>query len=95
VSVRAVVADGVVDEVGDQAFDQSGIPDGRRGCEVLGQVDAFPDGSVTAGGEHAGDDLREIDRVPAGGPVLAGGQGEQGVDEPFLMSAQGAAAVAA
>ena len=34
-------------------------------------------------------DLGEVEGVPAGDAALAGGQGEQCLDEPFLVSAQG------
>lgn len=40
VPVGMVMADGVVDEVGHEAFDQSRVPGCHRGCEVFGEVDA-------------------------------------------------------
>ena len=45
-------------------------------------------GLVAAGGEHVRDDVGEVEGVPAGDAALAGGQGEQCLDEPFLVSAQ-------
>jgi len=83
-----VVADGVVDEVGDEAFDQSPVPGRHCGREVFGEVDAFPCCLVVAGGEHSSDDLGEVEGVAAGDAALAGGQGEQCLDEPFLVFAK-------
>ena len=88
VSVRVVVADGVVDEVGDEAFDQSRVPGRQRGRQVFGEVDASLCHLVAAGCEHSSDDVGEVDGVPAGDAALAGGQGEQGVDEALLVSAK-------
>ena len=44
---------------------------------------------VAAGGEHSRDDFGEVEGVPAGHAALAGGQGEQCLDELLLVSAEG------
>jgi hypothetical protein len=56
---------------------------------VFGKVDAFLRGSVAAGGEYVLNAVGKVDGVPAGDTPFAGGQGEQCLDEPFLVSAKG------
>ena len=43
---------------------------------------------VAAGGEHSCRRSSEVEGVPAGDAALAGGQGEQRFDEPFLVPAE-------
>ena len=86
--VGVVVADGVVDEVGDEAFDQSRVPGRHCRRQVFGEVHASLCSPVATGGKHSCDDSGEVEGVPAGDAALAGGQGEQCLDEPFLVSAE-------
>ena len=55
---------------------------------MFGEVDVFLCCLVAAGGEHSCDGLGEVEGVAAGDAALAGGQGEQCLDEPLLMSAE-------
>src|ERR1022692_367899 len=56
---------------------------------MLGEVNACICCLVAGGGEPSGADLGGVEGVPAGDAALAGGQGEQCLDEPLLVSAKG------
>ncbi|MFH8219253.1 hypothetical protein ACH4C2_10740 [Streptomyces sp. NPDC018057] len=83
------MAYGVVDEVGDEAFDQPRAPGRGGGREASGEVDAAVPRPDLPGGEYSFDDLGEVERVPAGDAALAGGRREQRPDEPLLVLAEG------
>jgi hypothetical protein len=93
-AVVAVVAKCVVDEVGDGSFRQCLVADHerRRQGDVHGQ--AARGYLRPPGGEHVAGDGGEVDRVAAREAALAPGQGEQRVDEPFLLSGGGNGALA-
>lgn len=88
-SLLVVVADGVVDEVGDEAFDQPWIPARHCGRQMFGQVDASVCCLVATGGQHSFDDLGEVEGVPTRDSTLAGGEDEECLDEPLLVFAEG------
>ena len=83
-----VVAQGVIDEVGDQPFDQCGVACGWGRNEGGGDPDASAFGFMSASGEHGVGDLGEVEVFPVFDSSLAGGQGEEGVDESFLVLAE-------
>jgi hypothetical protein len=74
-----------VDEVGHEAPDQPRVPGGHGGRQVLRDQEAALGSQVLARGDLPLDDVGEVEGDPAGGAALAGGQGEQGVDEPLLV----------
>ena len=84
-----VVADGVVDEVGDEAFDESGVAVERGGADggLDVQSEAF---GVEAGARQDGlADVREVGSLSVVEPALAAGEGEEGFDEAFLFPVGG------
>ena len=83
-----VVAQRVVDEVGHEPLDESGVAGGRCRAErgINGDSAAF--GLSSAAGDDGFGDLVEIDRLPLFGAVFAGRQREQRLDEAFLLVAE-------
>jgi hypothetical protein len=61
-----VVADRVVDEVGDEAPDETRIPGRHRRRQVSGEDDAPLGRLLAAGGEHSRGDLGQVEGIPAG-----------------------------
>ena len=51
-------------------------------------ADASPLGFLSASGEHGVGDSGEIEVLPVFDSSLAGGQGEESVDQPFLVLAE-------
>jgi hypothetical protein len=80
-----VVPDGVVDQVGHQAFGQIGVPGGAGGGEAGLDAHTQAVRFAPAAVHHPGGHLGEVERFPAPQPALTAGQGEQRVDEPFLL----------
>ena len=82
---RPVVPDGVVDQVGDQPFGQTGIAEGGGGPEVGLQGHAAGPGLVVAGGHDGADHVAQVESFLPVETALAAGQGEQRLDEPLLL----------
>ena len=88
VAAGQVVPDGVVDEVGDQAFGQARVACRRGRGELGGEADAVALGIAASGQEHIAGDVGEVKGLRVLDPALAVGQGEQGRDEALLPVAQ-------
>ena len=87
VAVGEVVDDGVVDEVGDEAFDESGVAVERRGSE--GGLDVQPE-AVEAGARQDGPaDMCEVGSLVLVESAFAAGEGEERVDERLLFPVGG------
>lgn len=74
-------ADGVRDEVADEAFDQGSIADRARApeCQLCGDL------PKVVALNHLGHDRPELDCLAA--PCLAPGEGEAGLEQPLLLQA--------
>jgi hypothetical protein len=88
-AVGAVVVDRVVDEVGDQPFDEPGVSEGGRRRELGSQVEPLvPEHHAWAledGLGHQG----QIERLSTVAAGLPSSEREQRLDEPFLLGAGG------
>jgi len=86
-AVRDVVAQRVVDEVDHEAFDKIGLARraGRR--QPRAQPDAADVGVGPPGRHHLPHHLGQVERLADVQPGLAAGEGEQRVDQPFLLLA--------
>lgn len=69
---------------GEEDCNQSRVAGGHCGCQVLGEPNAFLGCLVATRREFGVDNVGEVEADPAGGAPLAGGKGEQCLDEPLL-----------
>ncbi len=84
-AARNVVTDGVIDEVRDEAFDQLRV----AGCSGGLECRRAPESVMIVGSQGFGGGRGEVDGLPPQMPVLAPGQGEQRLEQPFLALAGG------
>jgi hypothetical protein len=85
---RVVVADGVVDEVGGERFDEPRIAGGRCWCESFDESDVMCACLIAARSDNRSGDVRQVEGVPVGDAALTGGQRQEGLDESFLVLAE-------
>jgi hypothetical protein len=80
-----VVADGIVDEVGDESFDQSRVAVERSGED--GGLDMQFEGLRVDSRveQHGLADVRQVGSLPVVESALTAGKGEEGFDEVFLL----------
>jgi hypothetical protein len=87
-AARRVVPDRVVDQVGHQAFGESGVPGSLGGLDAGGQGELRVVRVVLARGQHVNRDRGQVERLEPVQAALAAGQREQAGDEPFLLLAR-------
>lgn len=86
---RQVVADGVVDQVLSESFQKDWVACDRGGLQERADVDA---GVLRGGLRFRGNvpcELGEVDRNAFSDTLLAAGEGEQAIDEPFVALVNG------
>src|SRR5580704_15142048 len=85
-SVVVVVADGVVEEVGDQSLGELGIAYGRRGGDVGVNLEPRASGALDyALRQGLAGDFREVEGLLLIEAAFAAGEGEERVDETLLV----------
>src|ERR1700683_1238311 len=82
---REVVPDGVVDQVGHQLLNQERVAVGDGGLDVGVDVQAEGGDRGPGGGQGGAGDHRQVDGLALAGACLAAGQGEQRLEEAFLL----------
>jgi len=82
------VPDGVVDQIGHQAFGQTRIARRRGGGERGAEADAAALGLGLAGQQDVPGDVGQVQGLRAPEPALAVGQREQGRDQALLLIAE-------
>jgi hypothetical protein len=80
-----LVPDGVVDQVGDESFDEVWVA--REGRRFNSGIDLDPEtvDHRTAGVKDRGSDDGQVDRLVALHTTLAAGEGEKGFDDGLLL----------
>src|SRR5689334_9063046 len=89
ISARDVVPDGVVDQVGGQLLDQKRVTVEDDGLDVGVDVQAEAADRGAGGGQGFAGDGRQVEGLGLAGPGFAAGQGEQRLDEAFLLGVGG------
>src|ERR1035437_6383978 len=84
-----VVPDGVVDQVGYQLLNQERVTVEDGGLDVGVDVRAEAADPGLGGGQGSAGDVRQIQGLALAGVGLAAGQGEQRLDEAFLLGVGG------
>jgi len=93
-SRHLVVAHGVVDQVGDEPFEEERVPLDQGGSDRGLDVQAQPADAGAGSENRPPGDGREIDGFVVIGPGFAVGEGEERLDETRLLVARGEQLVA-
>jgi hypothetical protein len=88
VAAALVVPDGVVHQVGDEALDERRVAGDDGGLQTCFHADALVSGGGQACGDDPAGDPGEVERRGVLQSALAGGQGEQRVDEALGLTAE-------
>jgi hypothetical protein len=84
-----VVTDGVVDEVGDELFDEPGVAGGRGRRELGSQVEGVVLRRGAPGSEDGFGHVGQVEGLTAIEAGLSSGEGEERVDQLLVLDAGG------